>query len=113
VRAFVQMMRSWEGKVLYVERPEEGVPPQGGEASVGPAPGPTTEAAAVPSPTHIESIEVTPVVGAVAPLETDATPAAAGADAGVIAIDDDAAATAEDIAALTEGADEEDGVSLE
>jgi putative nucleotidyltransferase with HDIG domain len=62
VRAFVQMIRTWEGKVLYVERPEEPIPPPvGAETPLAPTADGAPPSAGVRSPTHIDSIEVTPV----------------------------------------------------
>ena len=96
VRAFVQMIRTWEGKVLYVERPEEPIPaPADTTTPLAPTSDGGEAPAAVRSPTHIESIEVTPVASAVV-------------DAGEIAIDDEDVTSAEDLAALTDVGDEDD-----
>jgi putative nucleotidyltransferase with HDIG domain len=96
VRAFVQMIRTWEGKVLYVERPEEPIPAPADTATpLAPTAVGDSPADRVPSPTHIESIEVTPV-------------ASTAVDAGEIAIDDEDVTSVEDLAALTDAADEDD-----
>jgi putative nucleotidyltransferase with HDIG domain len=106
IRAFVQMMRTWEGKVMYVDRPEEPIPPpEGTGAPLAPAADAPAAAEAVPSPAHIESIEVTPVATAALPSSP--------ADPDEIEIDDDQVASSEDIAALTEGAPDDDDMSWE
>jgi putative nucleotidyltransferase with HDIG domain len=78
VRAFVQMIRTWEGRILYVDRPEEPIPAPAGTGTPLAPTAPGAEPPSVPS-----------------------------ADADAIAIDDDAASP-DHLSALTDRADDHD-----